>query len=264
MTDCPCRRPLLALWLLAGTLLCGSPGAWGASAREACSGPTLRVAIDVGHSRRAPGAISATGRAEYYFNDRFARELVARSRRTEAARLDLFIVNPDGEELSLPQRPELARRNGANVFISIHHDSAHRKYLKPYLLGSRLHYHTPGIHGFSLFVSRANPRFEDSRRLAHLVGTSFRIAGMQPTLHHAEDLANERREVLEGRIGLYEAPFVVLRSAHIPALLIEVGVIANRAEETDLERPEVRGRVQLALMEALGAFCDGGVHARIH
>jgi N-acetylmuramoyl-L-alanine amidase len=230
-----------------------------AGPNDACAAPTLRVAIDVGHSPEVFGAVSASGKTEYAFNDRFARELVQKSRRAQgsASRLDLFIINPQGANLSLLERPQIARRKGAAIFISIHHDSVNPKHLRRFELNDRVRYHTPTIRGFSLFVSRSNPHFKESAKLARLVGRSFRVAGMQPTLHHAEDLPNERREILEREIGLYEAPFAVLRSAPMPSLLIEVGVIANRAEEAELERPEHRGRIQLAIIEALGALCAG-------
>ncbi len=252
----PARAFLTAAILIAGTgtAFCGP-----AEIPEACSGGRLRAGIDIGHSERAPGAISASGKPEYAFNARFAEELVALSRRTATAgvTLDLFIHNAGGDGAKLGDRPKNAQRLGAQIFLSIHHDSAQKVHLVPHIAGARTLLHAPDIHGYSLFVSRANPRFAASQRLALLIGRSFRIAGMTPTEHHAENIPGERREFLDREIGLYEAPFAVLAGADIPAVLVEAGVIANEAEEQDLERSEYRARAQLALIEALTAFCDG-------
>ena len=251
-----------AVLLVLAAVLAAAPGAArseAADVAEVCAGGRFRAGIDIGHSRQWQGAISASGTPEYAFNARFAEELVAMSRRAvhSGVRLDLFIHNPGGDAVSLSERPRNAQALGAQVFLSIHHDSAQKKHLVAYTAGPGMLLHAPKIRGYSLFVSRNNPRFAESRRLATLIGRSFRAAQMTPTEHHAEDIPGERREFLDREAGLYEAPFTVLASAGIPAVLVEAGVIANRAEERDLDRPEYRARMQLALIEALAAFCAG-------
>ncbi|MEO8421598.1 MAG: N-acetylmuramoyl-L-alanine amidase [Hyphomicrobium sp.] len=219
----------------------------------------MRVAIDVGHSRAHSGAVSASGVQEYAFNARFAVELAAMSQRTLTSRSPgrLFIHNPKGDDLDLYARPRNARRMGADLFISIHHDSVQDRHLVRQVVGGVRRLQTPTIRGYSIFVSRRNAFFEESRRLGALLGRSFSIAQMRPTLHHAENIPGERRVLLDREVGLYEAPFVVLASAAIPAVLIEIGVIANAAEERDLARAEYRARAQLAIIEAISAFCAG-------
>jgi N-acetylmuramoyl-L-alanine amidase len=222
-----------------------------------CSDGTLRVGLVVGHSRQHPGAISASGKTEYSFNARFAKELVSISRRVAhpAMPLKMFIVNPGGRAVKLRKRAKIARRLGAEILLSIHHDSAQKKYFVMHKIGAKTFLSTPNIRGYSLFVSRMNKNFSTSQRLGLLIGRSFRIAKMHPTEHHAEDIPGERREILDRETGLYEAPFAVLASADMPAVLIEVGVISNKAEEKELNRVEFRARAQLALIEALSAFC---------
>jgi N-acetylmuramoyl-L-alanine amidase len=234
-------------------------GGSGADAPRMCSGGRLRVAVDIGHSRAHPGATSARRASEYSFNARFAKELVAKSKHASppGSSLDLFIHNPDGAEVDLYLRPRNARRMGAQVFVSIHHDSVQDRHLVWRAVDGISGQQTPTIRGYSIFVSRRNPYFDESRRLGWLIGRSFTIAQLKPTAHHAEDISGERRKLLDREVGLYEAPFVVIASATIPAVLVEVGVIANAAEEQDLNRPEYRARAQLAILEALSAFCAG-------
>lgn len=224
-----------------------------------CADKELRVGIDVGHSPRQPGAVSSRGKPEFAFNIRFAQELLAKSRKAqpEPARLQLFIVNPAGEEMKLTARPAKAQSMGAELLISIHHDSVQRRHLVASRLAGRVFFHTPKIRGFSLFVSRRNPRFADSFKLATLIGQSFRAAAMPPTDHHAEDIPGERRPFLDPSIGLHDVPFTVIAAARIPAVLVELGVIVNREEEQKLEDPVHRARLQLALLEALSGYCVG-------
>jgi N-acetylmuramoyl-L-alanine amidase len=249
----------IALFLLAAITLTPVQGQDFGATPTPCADGQLRVGIDVGHSPRQSGAVSSRGKTEFVFNIRFARELLAKSRKSGAgpARLELFILNPEGEDMKLSARPAKAQAMGAELLVSIHHDSVQRRHLVASRLAGRVFRHAPKIHGFSLFVSRRNPRFADSFRLATLIGQSFRTAAMLPSEHHAEDIPGERRPFLDSSIGLYDVPFTVVAAAKIPAVLVELGVIVNREEERKLEDSAYRARIQLALLEALSGYCVG-------
>ena len=76
------------------------------------------VAVDVGHTLAAVGAISARGRGEFDFN----RDLAAHVGTALAERgLAVRPVNADGRIESLQARPQAAA--GSDFFLSIHHDS---------------------------------------------------------------------------------------------------------------------------------------------
>lgn len=213
-----------------------------------------RIAIDIGHSPARPGALSASGVWEYRFNERFARELVSLGGGKKG--LDLFLLNPAGEELSHRRRLGLAAKRGAEVLLSIHHDSANPRYLQTRLIGDRPLRYTDRFEGYSLFVSSLNPQFADGRRLADLIGSNLRATGRAPTLHHAEPIPGEGRPLLDRRLGIYDAPFGVLRGAAIPAVLLEVGVILNPAEEQRLDTATYRRAIQGAVLEAVERYCE--------
>jgi N-acetylmuramoyl-L-alanine amidase len=217
-----------------------------------CKG--LTVAIDTGHSPSSPGAISARGKNEYLFNDRFTRELREESRDWPGLKIVLIPI-PSGKQWGLLARTAATSDIGADVFVSIHHDSVNEKYRKLWEYGERKQEYADDFSGYSLFVSRAGKQFTRSLMLARLLGERLRAAGREPTLHHAEDLPNENRELLDERLGIYEAPFVVLTSNKLPAILFEIGVIVNREEELKLEDRVYRATMQKALLEALDAFC---------
>ena len=100
------------------------------------------------------------------------------------------------------------------------------------------------------------PYFKQSMAIATLIGKYLRSAGVAPTLHHAEPIPGENRQLLNREFGVYAAPFAVLKHATMPAALLEVGVIANRAEERDLEEPSYRARLQSDVLNALADYCS--------
>jgi N-acetylmuramoyl-L-alanine amidase len=116
-----------------------------------CVALPLKVAIDIGHSPSEPGALSASGKYEYYYNERLVYELVEASRARSV--LNLSVVNPDRTKLDLRKRTSIAAKLGSDVFISIHHDSANEKYIKHVTEGGIKKEYTENIHGYSSFVS---------------------------------------------------------------------------------------------------------------
>jgi N-acetylmuramoyl-L-alanine amidase len=228
------------------------PAAYAASVCPAT--PPLRVAVDIGHGRAVGGATSARGRSEFDFNARFATELVARAT-AERPALDLVLLNPEGEKMALGDRPARASARQASVFLSIHHDSVQPKYLRPWMDGAVKRFEAPDISGYSLFVAETNAWRAASLDLAREIGRGLRARGHTPTLHHAEPIQGENRRLLDAALGVYEAPFVVVTVATMPAILLELGVLVNRDEEARLDDPDYRRGMQDAILDALQSWC---------
>jgi N-acetylmuramoyl-L-alanine amidase len=223
-----------------------------AAARCTTKNP-YRVAIDIGHSPAAPGAQAASGKTEYEFNHRFAEELTAASKSHPS--LALRIVNPKGENLALEARTRIAARRKSEVFVSIHHDSVQPKYLKKEVVDGKERTFTESIQGYSLFVYTKNTAFKRSLGLAKLIGKNVLATGRAPTLHHAEPIPGENKRFLDKLLGIYDANLAVLRTAASPAVLVEVGVIPNPAEEEFLNRMDNRKAMQSAILKALEDSC---------
>ena len=74
-------------------------------------------------------------------------------------------------------------------------------------------------------------------------------------MHHAEQIPGEARNLVDEDFGLYEFDdLVVLKTAAMPAVLLECGVIVNRGEEASLQTPEIRYRIADAAAEAIMQF----------
>ncbi len=106
--------------------------------------------------------------------------------------------------------------------------------------------------GFSLFVSRGNPAPEKSLACARAIGRKLREAGYTPSLHHAEPIRGENRPLADAANGIYYFDdLVVLKTATVPAVLVEAGIILNRSDELLLRQPSTRQRLGAAIAEAL-------------
>lgn len=209
----------------------------------------LRVALDVGHSRLTPGAMSARGRGEFLFNASTARVIAGV---LEKAGAKVILINGDGSITGLADRGVLAGREKADCFISVHHDSVNDKYLQTWVHEGVTRSYADNFRGYSVFASSKNAKPERSREIALAVGAAMFDSGLKPTLHHNEPIKGENRPLLDARTGVYEfTDLVVLKSAQMPAILLECGVIIHREEELLAQDPAYQDLIAHAVVKAL-------------
>ena len=82
------------------------------------------VAVDVGHSHLQPGVVSVTGIPEFEYNRILAFKV---REKLEAAGVRVRMIGERGDFDVLHERTLAAR--GADLFVSIHHDSVQERYL---------------------------------------------------------------------------------------------------------------------------------------
>ena len=195
------------------------------------------VALDVGHFLAQPGVISATGIAEFEYNRNLAFKVRAG---LEAAGMRVRMIGERGDFADLHARTRAAV--GADLFVSIHHDSVQEQYLPV----------ADKFAGFSLFVSRQNPHVEKSRQCASAIGAEMLKAGYTRSLYHADAVLGESRPFADEANGVhYFDNLAVARSATMPALLFEAGVLVNRFEEARLARPETQAVMANAIAQGV-------------
>jgi N-acetylmuramoyl-L-alanine amidase len=223
----------------------------GSADPNSCEASPFVIAIDVGHSAADPGASSARGGREFDFNRRIADLVLERLR--AAGITNAFLVNPTGGPISLADRARIANDRGAELFLSIHHDSVQPRYLQQWTVDGRSRAYSDRFAGYSLFVTGTNDdRANRSLEVATTVGDEFRRAGLRPSLHHAEKIPGEGRDLLDPERGIYGFPeLAVLRRTKMPALLVECGVIVNRNEETRLGTAAEQAKLADTLSRAL-------------
>jgi len=189
--------------------------------------------VDVGHFHAEPGVISYSGVPEFEFNLRLAAEV-----RTalEKDGMRVRMIGERGDMIFLNHRTRAAK--GADLFVSIHHDSARE----------HLHVRRHEFAGFSLFVSRHNPKLEKSLACASAIGAELRAAGMTPSRYHADPVIGENRPFADELNGVHFYDNLgVGKTATMPSVLVEAGVIINRQEEERMNDAAVRRGIAEAI-----------------
>ena len=205
------------------------------------------IAVDVGHYLAKPGVISARGVTEFEYNRQLAQEVAEALRRAGHRTL---LIGDDGLVENFGARAPRAK--GMDLFISIHHDSVQPRFLSSWDVDGETLLYSDLFSGFSLFVSRLNSRTESSLKYASAVGLALRGAGFTPSRYHADPIVGENRPFADEPNGVhYFDNLAVLKTASIPALLFEAGVIVNRDEEMRLRDPAVRQRIARAIAAAV-------------
>ena len=195
--------------------------------------------MDVGHYAAEPGVISASGVPEFAFNRSLALEVKAE---LEKFQIKVRLIGERGDRAVLHHRTRDAQ--GADLFVSIHHDSVKERLLPQ----------ADRFSGFSVFISNKNIQAKKSLVCASAIGARLRSAGFTPSRYHADAELGESRPFADEANGVhYYDNLAVGRSAAMPSVLVEAGVIVNHDEERRLRDPEVRHRIARAIAEGVFA-----------
>lgn len=226
-------------WRVAACLLAGLLGSQFHSTAQAAS-----ITIDPGHSPRSPGAMSCSGKPEFMFNEALS-EIVAARLRSDG--LTVRLSKPRGD-VSLDSRAKSS--GGTEVLLSIHHDSVQPQFItKSKQSKGRC---SNKASGFSLFVSGRNPHYEQSLDFARRLGQALVRRGFMPSLHHAEAIRGENRELEDKTLGIYRFDdLVVLKRSTTPALLLEAAVIVNPADESSASSDDFSSAIADSVREML-------------
>ncbi len=113
----------------------------------------------------------------------------------------------------------------------------------------------------SLWVSQKNNKYEESLSFATALADRLMASGLKFTTHH-DELTNTAKygrvaPLVDRERGIYDASdhIAVLYESRMPAVLLEAGMIVNRAEEQVLSSPALRVTVAKAVAEAVERFC---------
>lgn len=193
--------------------------------------------MDVGHYAAEPGVISASGRPEFEYNRDLALEVRAALR---AAGFAARLIGERGDYAVLYERTRDAA--GADLLVSIHHDSVKERLLPQ----------ADRFAGFSLFISRGNPALDRSRACASAIGAQLRAAGFTPSRYHADPVLGGNRPFADEANGVhYYDNLAVSRTASMAALLVEAGVIVNRAEDERMREPATHRSIAQAIAQGV-------------
>ena len=221
-----------------------------------CERSNFRVIVDVGHTAAVPGAMSARGVPEYTFNLNLAQD-VKQSLVDAGFDKTVLLITTKAPFLGLFERAIRANAMGANLFISIHHDSVPDNLLQTWQYEGQDHHFNDSYPGYAIFISNQNGDRAGSLMFGKFLGTELQARGLGYTPHYILPIMrNRRRELLDADAGVYRYDdLIVLQRTHMPAALLEAGSIINRQEETVLASPERRAVTSAAIAAAVEDFC---------
>lgn len=221
-----------------------------------CPNEIFVIAIDIGHGEVGAGGISARGVSEFEFNHRLAVELLEALR--NKGYKQAFLINESGTlhgSNGLKERTRIANTSKVDLFISIHHDSVQEQYLKEWLFDGKTNRYSNEFSGYSIIYSKNNKDALQSFEFAQILGDELIDNDLHPSLHHAEDIPGERRNLVDVNRGIYDIDFWVVKESLMPSVLFEAGIIVNREEELMLATKQHRKRIVESIVGAVSKFC---------
>ncbi len=227
------------------------------TAAPKCDRAKFRMIIDVGHTKESYGAMSARNVPEFEFNLNLARRIEERLKADGFAEANMMVTEGKARP-SLMTRVARANKKGADLFLSIHHDSVPDIYNDSWEFEGRKRHFNDLFGGYSVFVSRYNPRYGESLRFAKLLGNQ--MAGQDMSFARQYDqwfMGKYQRPLLDSDAGVYRYDeLIVLKMTTMPAVLLESGSIINRDEELVMASDEHRNKVAAAVASSVLEYCE--------
>ncbi|WP_017665608.1 N-acetylmuramoyl-L-alanine amidase family protein [Porphyrobacter sp. AAP82] len=223
------------------------------------------VVIDAGHGGRDPGAVGmdADGKRFEEKAITLAIALALRDALLEQGGVRVALTRADDRIVPLPHRPEIARLLEADLFISIHADSAGGQ--NDAVSGASIY--TLSSEASSEAAARFAARENDADRLngITIAGASRDVSAILVELSQQrtqEDaLAFASLVLREGESALAFVPqprraaaLAVLRAPDVPSVLFESGFVTNGNDRARLTTPEGRARYAGVLARAVRVF----------
>ncbi|MEO0089092.1 MAG: N-acetylmuramoyl-L-alanine amidase, partial [candidate division WOR-3 bacterium] len=217
------------------------------------------VVIDPGHGGKDPGAIGKMGTKEKDLNLLIARKL---KKYLEKLGLDVILTRNSDVFLSLSERAKIANDNKADIFISIHCNSAPKK--NSYASGFEVYFLSEARTDWERAVAQAENeviKYEIAKNEINDDLLTFILADLaqQEFLKESQELAVAIQDAvcedlnIENR-GVKQAGFYVLKDVFMPAVLIECSFLSNRKEEALLRKDWYQEKLAKGIAEGVKKF----------
>jgi len=172
------------------------------------------VVIDAGHGGHDPGALSPSGLREKDINLRVAAKV---AKLLDQRGIGVVMTRWKDEYIEKEERAAMGNRRNADLFVSIHADSAP----------------SSSAQGFTIYV--APSASEDAYRAARAIDRAMQGTGSKSR-------------------GVRENDYRFLVKSEGPAVLIELGYLSNYQDAARLADDAFRDRLAEAIADGIGAF----------
>jgi len=228
----------------------------GMSPSSPATGPII-VAVDPGHGGKDPGAVGRYNLVEKKMVLDIARR-VARDI-NEVPGFKAVLTRNSDVYLTLPRRTAIARSKGADVFVSIHLNTAKNRSAR----GTEIYFVSPAGAASSASKVLANPERAASKYglgdansdLLHMLVDMNESAVLAQSESLGESIlkAMNRPGLLPTRT-VKQKSFSVLRTIEMPSVLVEVGFISNNSDAKFIRREAGRDAIADAISDGVVKF----------
>ncbi|MBL9128675.1 MAG: N-acetylmuramoyl-L-alanine amidase [Verrucomicrobiales bacterium] len=208
--------------------------------RRLARGDTVRtICLDPGHGGKEPGQ-KVGNRLEKAYTLTLAQEV--RTRLTQQG-YNVVLTRRDDSYVDHPDRTELAKKVGADLFVSLHYNASA----------------DGGSDANGLEVYAMTPEGAKSTNVSADVGSLKAWAGNAHDAHNVL-LAYHMQRALLKRLpgsedrGVRRARFLVLRLAEMPAVLIEGGFMSNASDARWIYSVTGRKKMAQAIVDGINAY----------
>lgn len=219
------------------------------------------IVLDPGHGGQDPGAIGYSGVYEKNITLAMGRELKALL--DKKGKYKVYLTRNTDKFIPLRERVKIARRYKADLFMSIHADSALNRSAK----------------GLSVYTLSENASDKEAAALAERENKADVISGLnlvehskevsdilinlaqRETMNRSSEFASFMVQEMRQSVKLVAnthrfAGFAVLKAPDIPAVLLEMGYLSNRQEEKLLQQKSYRKKLAESAAEAIDKYFE--------
>lgn len=223
------------------------------------------IVIDAGHGGVDPGAIGYKGTYEKKITFFMAKEL--KEELDKNSKYKVYLTRNRDLFIPLRDRVKIARKYDADLFISIHADSAKNRKAK----------------GLSVYTLSETASDKEAEALAEKENKADIVAGLNFADHtkevsdillslaqretnnssseFANILSSEMSKIVKTVSNTHRfAGFAVLKAPDVPSVLLELGYLSNPDEEKLLRQEKYRKKLAKATVKAVNKFFQDPKH----
>ena len=225
------------------------------------------IVLDPGHGGKDPGAIGYSGVYEKNITLAMAKELKVI---LEKEGYKVHLTRSTDIFIPLRDRVKIARKYTADLFMSIHADSAvnrSAKGLSVYTLSE-----TASDKEAAALAERENKAdvvaglnlLEHSKEVSDILINLAQRETMNRSSEFASFMVQEMRKSVKLRDNTHRfAGFAVLKAPDVPSVLLEMGYLSNRTEERLLKQKDYRRKLAVSTSKAVEKYFDNMQHASV-
>jgi N-acetylmuramoyl-L-alanine amidase len=222
------------------------------------------ICLDAGHGGKDPGCLGFRGVQEGKVTLKIILE-VGKRLKENFPELKVVYTRSTDEFIELNERANIANKNKADLFVSVHCNAAPNKAA----YGTETY--TMGLHktdGNLNVAKRENSvilqeedyetaynGFDPSSPLAHIMMANYQSAFMASSVKFASNVENQFSKSYNRKsFGVKQAGFLVIWRTAMPSVLIESGFLTNPEEEEYLNSVKGQGEVADAIVKAFKKY----------